>query len=139
MMGALNLPLSDIVIKILDNGLETFNALLVGHQDFDCRVDRMYSASIVSEGNMPPPTQDNSETITDGSDQMITITFDYATGAISKADPFAKSTLLPSQVDDKESGVILYMVEAEFEALIKVRHWTYHFLFDILSYHLPKK
>ena len=74
LVGALNLSLQDVIIKVLDNNLDSFNHTLIGqHQDFDCAPVRMYLASFVNESNMPEPTEDQNQ---------IVVTFDYATGTI---------------------------------------------------------
>ena len=114
-MGALSLPLSDIVIKVLDDSVDTFDAYAVGHSDFNCQVLKVYAGSIQSSGTMPNP-----EPADDNSD-MITITFDYATGAISRADTYSRAQLNLAQLDEKETGVVLYMIDSEFEALNKVQ------------------
>ena len=113
MLGALSLPLGDIMIKVFDDSIDTFEASYVGHQDFNCQVKNVYAGSIQSSSTMPnPEPTDNNE--------MVTITFDYTTGAITRAETYARAQLNISQMEEKDIGVVLYMIESEFEALNKV-------------------
>ena len=114
MLGALSLPIDDIVIKIFDNNVDSFNAILYGHQDFDLTPLRIYRGSILSPDIMPNPD-------TNDDNQMI-ITFELTTGAITRADNYyVKAQLEPTNMEDKDSGVVLYMIEAEFDAIKKVQ------------------
>ena len=111
LVGALNLSLQDVVIKVLDNNLEPFNHTLIAeHQDFGCPPSRMYLASFVNETSMPESTEDRNQ---------IIVTFDYATGTISRTDNLFKAQLNPEDLDNSKN-VILYLTESEFENLKKV-------------------
>ena len=111
LVGALNFSLQDVVIKVLDNNLEPFNHTLIGdHQDFGCPPSRMYLASFVNETSMPESSEDRNQ---------IIVTFDYATGTISRADNLIRAQLNPEDLDNSKN-VILYLTESEFENLKKV-------------------
>ena len=111
LVGALNLSLQDVVVKVLDNNLDAFNHTRIGQdQDFDCNPLRMYLASFVNETSMPESSGDG--------EQMI-VTFDYATGTISHTDKYFMAQLNPEDLDTNKN-VILYLTENEFEGLKKV-------------------
>ena len=112
--GALSLPLSDIIIKVLDDSVDTFDAYAVGHQDFNCQVLKVYAGSIRSSIEMPDPEPTDSN-------EMITITFDYQTGDITRADSYVRAQINLAELNDKETGIILYMVQSEFEGINKVQ------------------
>ncbi len=52
---------------------------------------------------------------------MITITFDYSTGTISRAYNFTQAEMTKNQIAGRDSAVFLYMVRGEFEALNKIQ------------------
>ncbi len=52
---------------------------------------------------------------------MVTITFDYTTGTISRQYSYAKCELTKPQIAGRDNAVFLYMVRGEFEALNKVQ------------------
>jgi len=114
--GCLNLPLNKIVIKVFDNTVDSFNAVLYGHQNFELTPLRIYSGSVLDETRMPDP----SET---GEENQIIVTFDYATGAICRADNYEKAKIEPAQLlEERDStATVLYITESEFEGLKKVQ------------------
>ena len=54
-------------------------------------------------------------------ENQVIITFDYATGAICRADPFAKSQIESASLIDDKNSVVLYLTEAELDGLKKVQ------------------
>ena len=90
--------------------------MLYGHQNFELTPLRIYSGSVLDETRMPDP----SET---GEENQIIVTFDYATGAICRADNYEKAKIEPAQLlEERDStATVLYITESEFEGLKKVQ------------------
>ena len=113
--GCLNLPLRDIIIKIFDDSVDSFNAVKYGHQDFELPPLRIYSASVLDEMQMPSPNEEA------GDENEIIVHFDYATGTIVREDQYAKAKIEPNQLKERDSkAVVLYITESEFGNLKKV-------------------
>ena len=64
-------------IQVFDDSVDSFNAVLYGHQDFELTPLRIYSGSVLDETEMPNPGET-------GDENQIIVHFDYATGAIGK-------------------------------------------------------
>ena len=102
------------IFQVFDDSVDSFNAVLYGHQDFELTPLRIYSGSVLDESQMPNPGEA-------GDDNQIIVHFDYATGAIVREDQYAKAKIEPNQLDERDSkAVVLYITESEFGNLKKV-------------------
>lgn len=110
--GSWNLSLNEIIIKVFDNNVDTFNAYMYGHQDFNMSPLRMYNGSVQSETSIPAPEPKDEN-------QMV-VTFDFATGQICHTENYAKAQIEAGHIVDRDSGAILYLTEKEFDEIKKV-------------------
>lgn len=121
MSCVVNLPIKKVTLKVLDEAMETFNALTVGDADFDCTPEHVFKAAIVDEQDMPNQGEEGM-TATESGEQMITITFDYATGDIARSYDYSQAEIsrTSGSAAERVLGVVLYMTRGEFEGIKKV-------------------